>query len=353
MLRARRSRSVTAPALTRAEHSTSLVSLAWRAPGLLIGLGFLVSGMLLSVALGSATIRPTTVWEAFVAFDGSADHIIIRSLRVPRALIAVAVGAALAMAGGLMQGLTRNPLASPGILGVNAGAALAVVGAIYLIPGVPTSAHPWFAFAGAGVTAATVYALGTFGHGGAANVMLVIAGAAVTALLASLTTAILIFDQGTLDRIRFWLAGSVAGGDFETLRRVAPYLIAGVVLALMIAPSMSVLSLGEDVATSLGQRIVFVRLLTALAVILLAGSAVAIAGPIGFVGLVIPHIARSLVGSDYRWILPYAAVLGGLLMLGADVGARLVIRPAEMPVGIMTALVGGPFFVYLARRLRY
>lgn len=318
-----------------------------------MGLGLLVLCMLLSVALGSASIRPGTVWNALVAFDGSAEHIIVRSLRAPRAFIAVSVGAALAVAGGLMQGLTRNPLASPGILGVNAGAALAVIGAIYFLPAVSASTHPWFAFAGAGLTAVTVYALGTLGHGRATPVTLVIAGAAVTALLSSLATAILIFDQRTLDQIRFWLAGSVAGGDLATLLRVAPYLGVGLALALLLAPSVTILSLGDDIARSLGQRVVLVQLVTAIAVVLLAGAAVAIAGPIGFVGLVVPHVARALVGRDYRWILPYAAVLGGLLMLVADVGARLVIRPAEMPVGIMTALVGGPFFIYLARKLRY
>lgn len=325
---------------------------AWRVPGLTVGLGLLLLCMLLSVALGSMSIRPGTAWTALVAFDGSAEHIIVRSLRLPRAFIATGVGAALAVAGGLMQGLTRNPLASPGILGVNAGAALAVVGALYLAPGAPAAMQPWFAFAGAGITAATVYALGTIGHGRTTPVTLVIAGAAVTALLSSLTTAILIFDQRALDEIRFWLAGSVAGGDAETLLRVAPYLAAGTVLALILAPAVTILSLGEDMATSLGQRVVLVRLSIALAVVLLAGGAVAVAGPVGFVGLVIPHVARSLVGRDYRWLLPYAAVLGGLLMLVADVAARLVVRPAEMPVGIMTALVGGPFFIYLARKSR-
>lgn len=308
---------------------------------------------LLSVAFGSASISPGTVWQALVGFDGSAEHIIIRSLRIPRAFIAVSVGATLAVAGGLMQGLTRNPLASPGILGVNAGAALAVVAGIYLLPSLSSSTQPWFAFAGAGVAALTVYALGSLAQARPSPVTLVVAGAAITALLTSLTTAILIFDQQTLDRIRFWLAGSIAGGDLATLLAVLPYLTAGLILAFALAPSVSVLSLGEDVATSLGQRIALVRLLTALAVVLLAGGAVAIAGPIGFIGLVIPHVARSFAGSDYRWILPYAAIFGGLLMLIADVAARLVIRPAEMPVGVMTALIGGPFFVYLARRLKY
>lgn len=326
---------------------------SWRGPGLGIGLGSLLVVALLSIAVGSAAVPPAAVWAALVEFDGSAEHIIVRSLRLPRAFVAAAVGAALAIAGALMQGLTRNPLASPGILGVNAGAALAVVGALYLLPGTSAAMQPWFAFAGAGVAAAAVYLLGTLGQARSTPVALVIAGAAITALLTALTTAILIFDQQTLDRIRFWLAGSVAGADLATLQQVAPYLAVGAILALALAPSVTILSLGEEVATGLGQKVSVVRLLTALTVVLLSGGAVAIAGPIGFVGLVIPHIARSFVGPDYRWIIPYAAVLGGLLMLLADMAARVVIRPAEMPVGVMTALLGGPFFVYLARKLRY
>jgi iron complex transport system permease protein len=317
------------------------------------GIGVLLALGLLSLALGSATISPQTVWAALVEFDGSAEHIIIRSLRIPRAFIAVAVGVALAVSGSLMQGLTRNPLASPGILGVNAGAALAVVASVYLLPALSVAMQPWFAFAGAAVAAAAVYGLGSLGQGRGTAVALVIAGAAITALLTSLTTAILIFDQQTLDRLRFWLAGSVAGGDLDTLLGVAPYLAAGLVLALVLAPSVSVLSLGDEVAAGLGQSVLTVRLFAALAVVLLSGGAVAIAGPIGFVGLVVPHVARALVGHDYRWLLPYAGVLGGLLMLVADVAARLVIRPSELPVGVMTALLGGPFFVYVARKLRY
>lgn len=337
----------------RAGPEDSLWPRSWRGPGLWLGVVLLGVAGLLSVGVGSAAISPGTVVEAIFNYDGSPDHIIVRSLRVPRAFIPISVGAALAVAGGLMQGITRNPLASPGILGVNAGAALAVVSAIYLLPEVPSAAQPWFAFAGAGVASVAVYVLSALGHRSVDHVALVIVGAAVTALLSSLTTAILIFDQQALDEIRFWLAGSVSGADLKTLVAVAPYLVAGLLVALAVAPSVTVLSIGEDVATGLGQRVAVTKLLSSLAVVLLAGGSVAIAGPIGFVGLVVPHVARSLVGADYRWALPYAAILGGLLMLTADVAARVVIRPAEMPVGVMTALVGGPFFIYLARRIRY
>jgi iron complex transport system permease protein len=194
-----------------------------------------------------------------------------------------------------------------------------------------------------------VYGLGTLG-GGLTPMKLVVAGAALASLLSSLTTAVLIFNQRTLEEIRFWLAGSVAGRDLELLVQVLPYLTVGLLLAFALGRQITALTLGEDVATGLGQRTAWVRLLSIVTVVLLAGGAVAVAGPIGFVGLVIPHVARFFVGVDYRWILPYSALLGAVLLVSADIAARLVLRPQEVPVGIMTALVGAPFFIYLARQ---
>lgn len=323
-------------------------------PLLLIGLGvgvcLLLLSMLLSIAFGAANIAPADVWNAIFAFDSSStNHLIIRTLRVPRAAVAVLVGASLAVAGAIMQGLTRNPLGDPGILGINTGAALGVVAAVFFLNVSSLSLYALFAFAGATLTAVAVYGLGSLGRGGPTPLNLTIAGAAFTALLSSFTTGVLILNQRTLEEVRFWLAGSVAGRDLNLLLQVAPYLMVGLVLAFSLGRQITTISLGEDVAKGLGQNTGWIKALSAVAVVLLAGGAVAVAGPIGFVGLVIPHMARFLVGVDYRWILPYAALMGGIFLIISDVAARLVLRPTELPVGVMTALIGGPFFVYLVR----
>lgn len=320
--------------------------------GLVVAVVVLGFCLLASVRFGAARISTPEVIQALAGYgsgDTSEEGLIIRTLRVPRAIIAALVGASLGVAGGIMQGLTRNPLADPGILGIEAGAALAVVGAVFLFGVSSLSTYALFAFAGGGITAVVVYGVGSLGRGGMTPIKLTIAGAALTALLTSLTTAMLILNQRTLEEIRFWLAGSVAGRDLGLLAQVLPYILAGLVLSLALARQVTTLSLGDDVAAGLGQRTGLVKALAAVAVVLLAGSAVAIAGPIGFVGLVIPHIVRSFVGMDYRWILPYSIVFGAILLVSADIAARVVLRPQELPVGIMTALVGAPFFIYLAR----
>lgn len=318
--------------------------------GLVVGMGLLVFCLGASVRFGAAEIGTGDVLAAFFAYDdGSEEHLVIRTLRVPRALVAALVGAALGVAGAVMQGLTRNPLADPGILGIEAGAALAVVAGVFVFGASSLSVYALFAFAGAAATAVVVYLLGSLGRGGANPVRLTVAGAALGALLSSLTTAVLIFNQRTLEEVRFWLAGSVAGRDLGLLLQVLPYVLAGLLLALALSRQITTLSLGEDVAAGLGQRTIWVKALAAVGVVLLAGSSVAIAGPVGFVGLVIPHVARLFVGVDYRWVLPYAALLGAILLVSADIAARLVVRPQELPVGVMTALVGGPIFVYLVR----
>jgi iron complex transport system permease protein len=322
-------------------------SLLWL--GLPLCVGALLLAMMSSIAFGAADIDAATVWRALTAFDGSTDHLIIRTLRVPRALIAAMVGAALAVAGAIMQGLTRNPLASPSILGINAGAALAVVGAVFFLRASSLSLYALFAFAGAGLAAIAVYTLGSLGRGGPTPLKLTIAGAAITALLSSLTTGILIFNQRTLDEIRFWLAGSVAGRDLQLFLQAAPYMGVGLVSAFMLGRQITTLSLGEDVAKGLGQRTGWIKALAAIVVVVLAGGSVAVAGPIGFVGLVIPHVVRFFVGVDYRWILPYTAILGAIFLVLSDIAARMAMRPQELPVGVMTALIGGPFFVYLVR----
>lgn len=321
-----------------------------RIGGLPVLVGALLLSVLASIVFGAADIRAGTVWAALTAFDGTTEHLIIRTLRVPRTLIAMVVGAALGVAGGIMQGLTRNPLADPTILGLSAGAAFAVVVAAALFGITSPTAQTWFALGGAGATALAVYGLSAAGRGGPTPLKLTIAGAALTALLSSLTTGILIFNQRTLEEVRFWLAGSVAGRDLALLRDVLPYMGMGLVLALALGRRITTLALGDDVARGLGQRTLWVKTLAALAVVLLAGSAVAVAGPVGFVGLLIPHVVRSFIGVDYRWILPYAALLGAILLVLADLAGRLLLQPLELPVGVMTALLGGPIFIYLAQR---
>lgn len=315
--------------------------------GLFGGSLLLLGCLLISVLLGAAEIAPSTVWQSIFQFDGSTEHLIIRTVRLPRAILAIVVGAALAVAGAITQGLTRNPLAAPDILGINVGAALAMVLAVFL-RGSGDSAVG-FAFGGAAIAAVTVYWLGSLGRSGLTPLKLVIAGAALSYLLGSLTTGILILSQRTLDEIRFWLAGSLAGQDLTSLLPILPYVAAGLLASLTLGRQLTLMSLGDDVAQGLGLQTAWVKVAAAVVVVLLAGSAVALAGPIGFVGLVVPHVVRFGVGVDYRWILPYAMLAGGILLSVADMAARLVIRPQELPVGIMTALVGAPFFIYLAR----
>ena len=317
--------------------------------GLVVGVGILFVSLGASVRFGAAEVGTGDVISAFTDYDGSEEDLIIRTLRVPRALIAALVGASLGVAGALMQGLTRNPLAEPGILGINAGAALAVVGAVFLFGASSLTTYALLAFVGAAVAWAVVYSLGSLGRGGMSPMKLTVAGAALEALLTSLMLAILILSQRTLEEIRFWLAGSVAGRDLGLLLQVLPYALAGLLLAFALGRGITTLALGEDVATGLGQRTAWTKLGAAVAVVLLAGSSVSVAGPIVFAGLVAPHLARFLVGVDYRWVLPYAALLGAILLLGADIAGRVVLRPQELPVGVTVALVGAPLFIYLVR----
>ncbi len=317
--------------------------------GLLLAIGILIVCLLSSIILGVAEISPETVLRALTAFDGSTDQLIIRTVRIPRSITALLVGGAVAVAGAMMQGLTRNPLADPGILGINAGASLAVVGSVFWFGTTSLSVYAGFALLGAAIAAVTVYFLGSLGRGGLTPLNLTIAGAAFTALISSITVALLIVSQRTLEEIRFWLAGSVAGRDIKLVMQVLPYLGVGMILAFLLGKQLTTLSLGEDVAQGLGQNTLWIKVVAAVSIVLLAGGSVAIAGPIGFVGLIIPHIVRFWVGVDYRWIMPYSAVVGAILLLVADIGARLILQPQELPVGLVMPLIGAPFFIYLAR----
>ncbi|WIV54729.1 FecCD family ABC transporter permease [Amycolatopsis nalaikhensis] len=321
-----------------------------RALGLLAALAVLVFLCLLSVWLGSKEISFGAVWQVLWHDDGSADAVIIHSVRMPRTLLAVLVGAGLGLAGTVMQALTRNPLADPGLLGVSAGAAFAIVFSITVLGVSSLYGYIWFAFAGALAATAVVYFLGTRGRAGSSPVKLALAGAAVTALLASFTSAMVLADPVALNRYRFWSAGSLSGVDGTALLQVLPFFAVGVVLAIASGPALNSLALGDDVAIALGRKLGPLRLRGALAITLLTGAAVAVAGPIVFLGLIVPHAVRFVIGPDHRWLLPYTAVLAPCLLLAADILGRIMARPGEIRAGVIVAFLGAPFFIYLVRR---
>jgi iron complex transport system permease protein len=308
--------------------------------------------VLASIAVGAKSISLADVVSGLLGDDGSESAAIVRELRVPRTLVGLAVGVGLGLAGALMQALTRNPLADPGIFGIEAGAAAAIVTAIGLLGLSEPRAYVWFAFVGAAGASVLVYGLGSRGRGGAAHVRLALAGTAVAAALIAYTNAVTLLDQEAFDHYRHWVVGSLAGRDIQILADVGPFLAAGVVLALALARPLNALALGDDSGRALGAHVGRTRSLGAVAVTLLCGGATAIAGPIVFIGLVIPHMARALVGPDQRWVLTYSALLAPILLLGADIVARVVVSPSELEVGIVTALIGAPVFIALVRRRR-
>nr|WP_250549416.1 iron ABC transporter permease [Pseudonocardia sp. H11422] len=318
--------------------------------GLTLLTALLVACCLASVAIGAKAIPLGHVWDALVAPTGSEDDIVVRSLRVPRTVLGILVGAALGLAGALIQGHTRNPLADPGLLGVNAGAAFLVVIGIYVFGVTTLFGYVWFAFAGALAASVAVFLLGSTGRSGPTPVTLALAGAALSYLLQALTTSVILVDVETLDAYRFWNVGSLAGRDGEVAGQVVWFLAIGAVIGLASAPALNALSLGEDVARSLGQSVRRTRVLGIVAITLLAGGATAACGPLVFVGLVVPHVVRVFTGPDYRWLLPASALTGAVLLLIADILGRVVVRPGELQVGILLALIGAPFFIALIRR---
>ncbi|APS18454.1 iron ABC transporter permease [Streptomyces sp. Tue 6075] len=313
---------------------------------------------LLSIGLGALSIPPGDVVRALTGQPtGPRIEDVIWSVRIPRTALGLAAGAALGLSGCVMQALTRNPLADPGILGVSAGAAFAIVIAAGVAGIGSLFGYIWFAFAGAMAASVVVYLLGRMGRSGSTPVKLALAGVAVTAVLSSLTSAVVLTDPAALDRFRFWSAGSLADQDASTVLRILPFLGLGALLALASAPALNSLALGDDVAASLGRRLGLVRLQGVVAVTLLTGAAVAVIGPVVFLGLVVPHVARVLaqyagLGPDHRWLLPLSAGLAAALLLGADILGRVIARPVEVQAGIIVAFIGGPFFIALVRRRR-
>ncbi|UII55467.1 iron ABC transporter permease [Cytobacillus spongiae] len=318
--------------------------------GMLVALFLLILFMCASIVYGYTDTNWKMALNAFTNFNGSNEHIIITSVRLPRSLIAAAVGASLAIAGVLMQTLTKNPLASPGIFGVNAGAGFAVVVSVTIFSVGNLSVFTWIAFLGAAISAISVYFIGSFGREGLTPMKLTLAGAAMTAMFSSFTQGLLVINEAALEQVLFWLAGSVQGRKLEILASVLPYLLIGWAGSWLISTRMNVLSMGDDVAKGLGINTVFLKVIVGILVVLLSGGAVAVAGPIGFIGIVIPHIARSIIGIDHRWVIPLSGLLGGILLVTADILARYVIIGEEVPVGIMTAIIGTPFFIYIARK---
>jgi iron complex transport system permease protein len=326
-----------------------------RGAALTLGLLGLVVGTLavafFSITVGARPITLDAVWSALTAYDAnSTDHRIIWDLRLPRTVIGLAVGAALGLSGAVLQGATRNPLADPAILGIHAGAALFVVLGIALFGISQLSHYVWLAFVGAGIAMLVVYSIASLGREGATPIKLALAGAAMTAALQSIINAILLTSPRTLDEVRFWQVGSLAGRGMDIFIQVAPFLAVGVILALMTGRLLDGLSMGEDVARSLGQNVGRSRAIAGLAAVILAGASTAAAGPIAFVGLTVPHVARAITGPNYRWILPYSMLLAPILLLGADVIGRVIAPPGEVQVGIVTAFIGAPFFIALVRR---
>ncbi|MGY0503366.1 FecCD family ABC transporter permease [Nocardia sp. FBN12] len=320
-----------------------------RGTGLILAGAGLAAVCVASILIGSHPLTLDQAVAAFTDFRGTDTDRVVRYIRLPRTVAGLLAGIALALAGAVMQGLTRNPLAGPGLLGINAGASLAIVVGMGTLGVTAQSGFVWFAFLGAAVAAAFVYVLGSMGFGGATPVKLALAGAAFTALCGSITTAITLLDRTTFDNFRFWVVGSLTRADLESVWAIVPFIAVGAMLTFVVARPLNAIAIGDDLARTLGTRMVAVRAIGASSVVLLAGSAVAIAGPIAFIGLVIPHIARAFCGSDYRWILLWCAVLGPTLLLLADIGGRVLARPQEIQVGIVTAFAGAPFFLYLVR----
>lgn len=317
---------------------------------LVVGVITLFFSIIISVRFGASDLTYRDVLEAIIHYDhDNSKHVIVRELRLPRSIAAICVGAALAISGAIMQGMTRNPLASPSIMGVTSGASFTIAIALALVPGISYLGMMIFSFVGAGLGVVMVFTITSFSKGGITPVKLALAGTAITSLLTSLSTAIGIKFDIAKD-INFWFSGGVSSVQPQHVYFSVPFMIVGLLLALFLSRSISILSLGEDVAKGLGQDTGLVKFIGTIVVLLLTGAAVSIAGMIGFVGLVVPHITRFIVGTDYRWIIPCSAVLGGILLLVADIFGRMVNDPFETPVGAITAIIGVPFFLYLARK---
>ncbi|MEV6476715.1 iron ABC transporter permease [Streptomyces sp. NPDC051657] len=327
-----------------------------------VGLGVLAAALVIaaavSLAVGARALSPTEVWHGLFA-DPEPDQklteirLIVQTVRVPRTVLAIVAGLALGVGGALIQGYTRNPIADTGLLGVNAGASFAVVSVIALFGFTDPFQYVWFAFVGAGIAGVVVFGLASIGRGAGNPLTLALAGQGVTVFLAAMTTAVALSDQKSLNALRFWNAGSVAGVGFDVIWPVTGFVAVGLVLALITLPALNLLNLGDDVARGLGVNIAVSRTIGIVAITLLAGAATAASGPIAFLGLMVAHVARYLTGPDYRWLVPYAGLLGAGVLLVCDIVGRLVVRPGELEAGVVVALLGAPFFALLVWRGKF
>ncbi|MFF2943242.1 FecCD family ABC transporter permease [Streptomyces niveus] len=327
-----------------------------------IGVGALVVILVIagavSLAVGARALSPADVWHGLF---GPPDpdqrlteiRLIVRTVRIPRTVLAVVAGIALGVGGALIQGYTRNPIADTGLLGVNAGASFAVVTVIALFGFTNPFQYVWFAFVGAGAAGVVVFGLASIGRGAGNPLTLALAGQGVTVFLGAMTTAVSLSDQKSLNALRFWNSGSVAGVGFDVIWPVTAFIAVGLVLALITLPALNLLNLGDDVARGLGVNIALSRTIGIVAITLLAGAATAACGPIAFLGLMVAHIARYLTGPDYRWLVPYAGLLGAVVLLVSDILGRLVVRPGELDSGVVVALIGAPFFAGLVWRGKF
>ncbi|GAS82983.1 ferrichrome ABC transporter permease [Paenibacillus amylolyticus] len=316
------------------------------------GILLLALGMALSISFGAADIKLGVVWKAIFDFNPElTPHQIIWEIRLPRILGGAMVGACFAVAGAIMQGMTRNPLADSGLLGLNAGAGFALAICFAFFPGLPFMYIIMYSFIGAGLGVLLVYGFGAASKSGLTPLRLVLAGAAVSAMLSALSEGIALYFRIGQD-LAFWTAGGVAGTKWSQLEVMFPWVLAALIAGLLISRSITLLSLGEDIAVGLGQRTGLIKLVGLIVVLILAGTAVSVVGAVGFVGLIIPHLTRKIVGVDYRWIIPCSAVMGSLLLVFADLAARMINPPYETPIGALVALIGVPFFLYLARKER-
>ncbi len=329
-----------------------------RVVGLGVLLGVLGVAVVVSLAVGARALGPGEVWRGLVTEPGTDQRLteirlIVRTVRLPRTVLAIVAGIALGVAGALVQGCTRNPIADTGLLGVNSGASFAVVTTIAVFGFTNPFQYVWFAFLGAGLAGVVVFGLASLGRGAGNPLTLALAGQGITVFLAAMTTAVALTNKASLDALRFWNTGSVTGVGFDVIWPVASFVALGLVLALVTLPALNLLNLGDDVARALGVDIALSRTLAIAAITLLAGAATAACGPIAFLGLMVAHVARYLTGPDYRWLVPYAGLLGAAVLLGCDIAGRLAVRPGELDAGVVVALAGAPFFAALVWRGKF
>lgn len=319
---------------------------------IVVGLGLMILMSAASISFGAADMRLATAWEAIFRFDPAmTDHQIIRTLRLPRTVADLIVGSSLAVCGAIMQGTTHNPLADSGLMGISSGAAFAIALSLAFFPGSAYWEIMLLACLGAALATGMTYFVASIGKRGMTPQRLVLAGLSISMLFGALSQYLAInYNLGR--ELAFWTAGSTAGAEWKELLIISPLFIIGVLLAIAISPSVTVLSLGEDVAGGLGIRSGLVKGLSTIIVLVLTGLSVVVVGPVGFVGLITPHIVRYLVGVDYRYIIPSAAIYGALLTVSADLVGRLINKPFETPMGIIFSIIGVPYFLFLARRQR-